>query len=63
MTDTAVFRGGQVIGVFAASGNAIVAGGTVTHDARVIKHAGGKTADAMTYRAILVGRDMRRRLA
>ena len=63
MTDTAILGRRQVIGVFAARGNAIVAGGTVTHDARVIKHAGGKTADAMTYRAILVGRDVRRRLA
>ena len=52
-----------MIGVFASGGNTIVAGGTVTHDTRVIKHPGGKTADAMTYRAILVGRDVRRRLA
>ena len=59
MTDTAILGRRQVIGVFTPRGNAIVAGDTVTHDTGMIKHAGGKTTDAMTYRAILVGRDVR----
>jgi hypothetical protein len=63
VTDAAIFRGGQVTGVFALGGNAIVAGGAVVHHAGVIEHAGGKTAYAMTHPAILGGGNVRRRLA
>lgn len=59
MTDTAILGRRQVIGVFAAGGNTIVAGRTVAHDPGMIKHPGAKTADAMAYRAILGGRDVR----
>jgi len=59
VADTAIFRGGQVIGVLAAGGNTIVAGSAATRDTRMIKHASGKTADAMTHPAILGGGDMR----
>ena len=58
MADTAIFGGGQVIGVFAPGGNVIVAGRAVIHDAGVIKHPGGKTVDAMAYPAILSGGDV-----
>jgi len=52
-----------MVGVFAPCGNPIVAGRAATGDTRMIKHAGGKTADAMTDPAILGGGDMRGRLA
>ena len=52
MTDAAVLGGGEVVGVLAQGGNAIVAGGTVAHDAGVIKHPGGKTADAVAHPTI-----------
>ena len=60
MTDTAILGRRQVIGVFAAGGNTIVAGRTVVHDIGVIKHPGGKAADTMACPAILAGRDVRR---
>jgi hypothetical protein len=63
VADTAIFRSGQMVGVFAPCGNPIVAGRAATGDTRMIKHAGGKTVDAMTHPAILGGGDMRGRLA
>ena len=48
-----------MIGVFAPGGNTIVAGGAATRYTGMIKHAGGKTADAMTHAAILGGGDVR----
>ncbi len=60
MTDTAILGSRQVIVVLAPGGNAIVAGCAVAHDTAVIKHAGGKAADAMAYTAILGSRNMRR---
>ena len=59
MTDTAILGRRQVVSVFAPRGNAIVAGGTVVDDIGVIKHAGGKTVDAMAGPAILAGGDVR----
>ena len=60
MTDTAILRGRQVVGMFASGGNAVVARRTVIHDTSMIKYAGGKTGDAMAHAAILGGGDVRR---
>jgi len=63
VTDTAIFRGGQVIGVFAPRGNAIVAGRAVAHDTGVIKHRTNKGGRVMAHTAILRRNDMGTRFA
>ena len=63
MTDTAIFCGRQVIGVFAASGNTIMTGDTVTHDARMIKHRTNKGGSVVAHTTILSRNDMCTRFA
>ena len=60
MAQTAILSSGQMVGVFAASGNTIVTGSTIIDDAGMIKHPIGKTGDAMADAAIFAGGDVRR---
>ena len=47
-----------MVGMFADGYNAVVAGGAVVHDTRMIKHAGGKCRGAMAVGAIVGGGNM-----
>ena len=63
MADTAVLSGRQMVGVFAPGGNAIVAGGTVTHDACMIKHGTNKGGSVVAHTAIFSRSNMCTRFA
>ena len=63
MADTAILGSRQVIGVFAAGGNTIMAGGTVAYDTGVIKHRTNKGGSVMTHPAIFSRSNMCNRLA
>jgi len=52
VTDAAVFRGWQVVGMFTDSHYAIVTGGTIIHDAGMIKHRRRERRCIVAVRAI-----------